>query len=257
MEHTVALPQDGRALARRMDAEGVVCLENAASPAWLDAVRNSVTDSIARHGDSDFHLSVPDEDTDSPVHDLLGSPEVQTLFRDLTDAAWPRANRADDRIRHVFRVLTGTTRAETPMLFHYDAYAVTMLVPIFIPESADGQSGELIALRNHRPFRRTLTAHVVDKLRTQNRFFRKRVLRRVRTEPDRYVVDLKPGNVYLFWGYRTFHGNLPCAPGLLRTTLIVNFGEPHPHSPALAAARALSRGRREARRMREPVGVPV
>jgi hypothetical protein len=44
------------------------------------------------------------------------------------------------------------------------------------------------------------------------------------------------GNVYLFWGYRGLHGNMPCESGALRATLLLHFGRPHGSSGALTAA---------------------
>jgi hypothetical protein len=133
------------------------------------------------------------------------------------------------------------------MLFHYDASVVTMVVPIWIPDGDPCDSGELIALPNKRPFRRFLVSHAVDKLLTHNSVYRRHVAKQVFREPQRHIVDLKPGNAYLFWGYRTLHGNLPCAPGLLRSTLILQYGEVHRQTRALSLARAI--GRRKVRRM--------
>ena len=60
------------------------------------------------------------------------------------------------------------------------------------------------------------------------------------------MVDLKPGGAYMFWGYRTFHGNMPCGPDHLRATLILQYGDPHRGSPVLS----LLRLRRELRMRR-------
>jgi hypothetical protein len=86
-----------------------------------------------------------------------------------------------------------------------------MLVPLFIPSAGAGMSGELVVFPNRRPFRRSAIVNVFEKVFAQNRFYRKRIIRNFNRAPEKYSVQLIPGNVYLFWGYRTLHGNLRCA----------------------------------------------
>ena len=94
---------------------------------------------------------------------------------------------------------------------------------------------------NRRPFRRSAIVTVFEKVFTQNRFYRKRIIQAINEAPEKYSVQLKPGNVYLFWGYRTFHGNLRCAPDTVRATLLLHYGNPHDRHPALAGAKYLRR----------------
>ena len=84
-------------------------------------------------------------------------------------------------------------------------------------------------------------ANIFEKTLMQNRFYRKRIVREFNKAPEKYSVVLKPGNIYLFWGYRTFHGNLPCAPNTVRATLLLHYGNPHGRHPALTAAKYLRR----------------
>ena len=237
------------ALADQMDECGVVCLQDILSTDMLEAARASVLNDIAVHGERDFLLLDPGEEENDPAHDVVNDPRLLALCEGLTAARCPQANRNGQRFQTTLRVLSGDERIETPMLFHYDACVVTIVVPIFIPDAGFGRSGELFAIKNHRPFRRHLSTHIVDKLATHNGPYRKRTVRRVLRQPHTYRVDLRPGNAYIFWGYRTFHGTLPCAPGELRATLILNYAEPHQDSRMLRLARYFSPARREVRRM--------
>ncbi|HJE28492.1 MAG TPA: hypothetical protein K8U95_04800, partial [Pseudomonas nitrititolerans] len=45
-------------------------------------------------------------------------------------------------------------------------------------------------------------------------------------------LQLVPGNLYLFWGYRTLHANEPCDPVSRRATAIFHYGDPHAGSLA-------------------------
>jgi hypothetical protein len=50
----------------------------------------------------------------------------------------------------------------------------------------------------------------------------------------RYVsmqkISMVPGNLYLFWGYRSIHANEACDLDKLRATALFHFGDPHINS---------------------------
>jgi hypothetical protein len=238
-------------LANQLDDHGVVRLHGVFSAEWLHAMRASVTDSIAVNGNDDFYLDHADHETGSPASHLTSDPAVRRLFTQTTDLRRPHARSTDaqDAIRCSMLVRAGTARKAPSHLFHYDPCVLTMVVPIFIPQAPFGTCGELAAFGNTRPFRRFHATHLLDTLLTHNSPYRRYTTRRVHQDPDKYVVPLEPGDAYLFWGYRTFHGNLDCAPGLLRTTLVLKYGQVHPASSWTSrVAWALSRSRRDLRR---------
>ncbi|MDT5095290.1 MAG: hypothetical protein QOH60_4653 [Mycobacterium sp.] len=216
-------------------------------PEWLDAARASVPEYIAAHGDRDFLVPDAADETNTPAHELVATPELRALFASAAEAGWPRVSQSG-KIRSGLTVRTGPADTQGPaMLFHYDASVVTMVVPIYIPDGQVGDSAELVTLPNKRPFRRFLIMHVIDKLATHNSFYRRRFAKRIFRDPERHIVNMKPGNAYVFWGYRTLHGNLPCAANMLRSTLVLQYGEVHRKSPALSLGRAI--GRRKVRRL--------
>jgi hypothetical protein len=88
-----------------------------------------------------------------------------------------------------------------------------MVVPIFMPDAERGNSGELVGLFNKRPFRRFVLANIIDKVVGQSRFYRRRIPRRLDRTDYLQVVDMEVGNLYLFWGYHSLHGNMPYALG--------------------------------------------
>ncbi|ORV34410.1 hypothetical protein AWB99_01940 [Mycolicibacterium confluentis] len=228
-------------LVDRLDGEGFVCLPGVVAPQWLEDARASVSGHLAAYGVSDFCIIRPDSDSQSPAHRFVSDPAVHGLLRELAELRWPRGVAESETIFSVLRVLAGPQRMATSHAFHFDAAVVTMLVPLIIPEAGAGRSGELVVFPNRRPFRRSALLNLVEKLWTESRLRRGRILREVRSAPTRCTVQLQPGSVYLFWGYRTLHGNLPCAPDTVRATLLVHFGDPHRTSRLIASARALRR----------------
>lgn len=236
-------------LANELDDRGLVRLADAFSAEWLKAMRTMVADYIAANGNGDFYLDRADQEIGSPAHRLTSDPAVRRLFTETMGLRRPRADSADAAMRCSMLVRTGTVRKAPSHLFHYDPCVLTMIVPIFIPQGPLETCGELAAFGNTRPFRRFHAAHLVDTLLTHNRWYRRYTTKRVHDAPEKYVVALQPGDAYLFWGYRTFHGNLGCAPGLLRTTLVLKFGAVHSDSSWTSRmAWRLSRSRRDMQR---------
>jgi hypothetical protein len=229
-------------LVKRLDTEGVVCLEDVISAEWLDAVRDAVPAYIAANGDQDFLVADIGNEKTSPTYNLVNDPELGLLFSSVAEAGWPGV-RDSQQIHSGLTVRSGLSEKAPPMLFHYDASVLTMVVPIIIPEEEFGTCAELVAVPNRRPFRRFLVSHAIDKLLTHNSWYRKRIARQAIGNPQENIVDLRPGNAYLFWGYRTLHGNFPCAPGLVRVTLILQCGEVHRQSAVLSLARRFGQWR--------------
>jgi hypothetical protein len=228
-------------VAERLDRTGFVCLENVISPDWLEDARENVKSRLAQYGDHDFCIVRASNETDTSAHRLVSDPAVRAIFKNLAAARCPRGVAENDEIYSVLRVLAGPDRKATSFKFHHDAAAVTMLVPLFIPTEGAGRSGDLILFPNRRPFRRSVTLNIFEKVVTQNRLYRKRILREFNRAPEKYSVQLKPGNAYLFWGNRTFHGNGHCAPNTMRATLLLHYGNPHAGNPVLAAVKSMRR----------------
>jgi hypothetical protein len=231
-------------LADQLDEQGVLRLRDVFSNEWLEAMRASVTDRIARHGDGDFLVQQPDDEIGSPAHRLMSEPTLHRLFEDATRLRRPKARSAGNFQCHI-HIRNGMAPKAPSNLFHYDFSVMTMVIPIFIPHATVGNCGELAAFGNKRPFRRFVATHLVDKILTHNSLYRRHLVKKVNNAPEKYLVDLEPGDAYVFWGYRHLHGNLECAPGLLRATLVLVFDEVHSDSWALKLLWRFSRSRRD------------
>ncbi len=228
-------------LVEELDTAGFVCLENVVSSRWLAEAREYVDAGIAEHGAQDFCIIRPTNKKDSPPYRFATDPVVRMVFEGLASARCPRGVAENEEIYSVLRVLAGPEREAASYRFHYDAAVVTMLVPLLIPTAGAGRSGELVVLPNRRPFRRSVVVNIVEKVIAQSPLIRKRIVRKCTPAPGEHLADLKPGNAYLFWGYRTFHGNLPCATNAVRATLLLHYGNPHGRHPALRVAKYVRR----------------
>ncbi len=227
---------DPQRIADQLDETGVVCLENAVDANWLAEARANVEDRLSTHGEHDHFIRSPQGEEHSAVEAFISSPSVLSLLGDIVRARFPEGPAKLELTGSALRVIAGPRGDGDAFWFHYDASVVTMVVPIFMPDAARGNSGELVGLFNKRPFRRFVLANIIDKAVGQSQFYRRRILRRIDRTDYLQRVDMEVGNLYLFWGYRSLHGNMPCESGALRATLLLHFGRPHGSSEALTTA---------------------
>jgi hypothetical protein len=66
----------------------------------------------------------------------------------------------------ILRCLTGETSRKHSMVFHFDSYVLTLLLPIEV--QAGEENGELILLPNFRPIRRWYVSNLIDKILLDN-----------------------------------------------------------------------------------------
>jgi hypothetical protein len=94
---------------------------------------------------------------------------------------------------------------------HFDGTFMNILVPVFIPKIEGPNRGQLTIYPNVRSFRRNFYDRIVVPILCRAK------LARFLFRPAE--IDYEPGNIYIFYGYRSFHGVLsPSAPGLRCTT---------------------------------------
>jgi hypothetical protein len=124
----------------------------------------------------------------------------------------------------LMRCLKGKSGLKHSLIFHYDSYHLTALLPIVIPEGA--ASGHLLMVPNTRRFRSSYLHNLWDKLLLDNPMSQKRLARAFHAKQLAEVV-MQPGSLYLFWGYRTIHANAPCDPEKIRATALFHLGDPY------------------------------
>jgi hypothetical protein len=228
-------------VARQIDATGVACLSGVVSDEWLADARAGIAAYFSRCSAHELLVErVATGEGTSFADRLVGDSRLRPLLQSVLSAAGMRG-RADAGFQVDLRLVNGPGPAHKPPGFHYDGSVVTMVIPIAMPDAEPGRRGELILCPNRRPYRRSVVTNVLEKFVTQNDLSRRRFVRRAPGSPRLEVVDLKPGNAYLFWGYRSYHATLPCRPGDSRATLIIHYGNLHRDSALLMGSMALGR----------------
>lgn len=162
----------------------------------------------------------------SPLEHLDEECGIRALLAGLHERL--HGARAPATLYQVLRVLYGRGEGEKQAhMYHFDAYALTALLPIAIPDRADGKNGDLVLFLRRRKLHRSLVLNLAQKALVQNPLSRWLLARpRARRWLRGEVVKLRPGNLYVFLGFQTCHGNTPCSVESMRATALFHYADP-------------------------------
>lgn len=212
-------------LVHDMNSEGYACIENFIKPEALSQMRGFVAAAV-RESQGNYVCFKDIRDlSGSSLDELFASPDFKKLITAVFERGAGRKAPNSD-FYFVLRCLTGPDAFKHSFMFHYDSFVVTAMVPIDMPIG-----GDLIMLPNTRPIRSSYTANLVDKLLLDNKLSQIFLGRMARHKPESFSrIKPIPGNLYLFWGYRSIHANEACDPAKVRSTALYHFADPHAHS---------------------------
>ncbi|MBI6702815.1 hypothetical protein YA0089_16725 [Pseudomonas viridiflava] len=219
MQHVQHLAQD-------MDTQGFARLGNVLNDTDLEQLRAFTDRQASQHPGEYFAYHGETALSESLLASLWSTPEFKHLLGQLYEHGAQRQS-ISDQIFPVLRCVQGEQGLRESNCFHYDASLVTALIPIYIPTEGE-ECGDLMLFPNLRNVRQHIALNIIEKSLLQNRLTRWAMRMAIRHEwlkPK--VLKLQPGDIYLFWGYRTLHANQACGPGLKRATAIFHFGDPH------------------------------
>ena len=209
-----------------LNSDGFFCLENSISPEALRLMQNEVEDIIHAKGRRYFSLINPYKDTNSAFNLFDKSKNLKEIISVLAKSSTNK-DFSRSEILNVLRIVTGKSSSRQALNFHYDATVVTVLIPIFIPTGPIKQCGHLLTFKNLRNIRRSALMNLVEKALIQNLICQKIIGLFVGRNLKDHIYELREGNIYFFWGYRTLHANLQVNPEYLRATMLFHFGDPH------------------------------
>lgn len=213
----------------KLNSTGFYCLENAVDKNLQKRIYKDVINLIENKGNRYFSIVDVMSDPNLSFRHLQNDIQFKSFLTSLSKLALKR-DVEDHESLNVLRVVTGSKSDTQSLKFHYDAYALTALIPIIIPKEEIKQSGHLVSFSNMRQLRSSSIINFLEKLILQNRLVRRSFSKTILSNLDKYVHIMQPGNIYLFWGYRTLHANLPVNPLFKRATLLYHVGDVHPKS---------------------------
>jgi len=214
------------AIAREMNTEGIYCHRDFLSAEDLARMRGFVSSAISVGGQQSVSLK-NNELAGSDLEVLANCPEFQSLFSRIYSAGLGRSP-PEVHFYQILRCLTGKSVVSHSLMFHYDSYAVTALVPVEIPQS--GKRGDFLIIPNTRGIRSNYLFNLVDKVMLDNALTQRILRTRLSLGKGIRRVAMVPGSLYLFWGYRSIHTNEPVDEGAVRATALFHYADPHADS---------------------------
>jgi len=192
----------------------------------LAAFQKEIESLISTKGKRYFSLSNPYKNIESKFALLDKSCNLKKFLFELAKSGTDK-DVSNSEILNVLRIVTGKNADGQSLKFHYDATVITALIPILIPIGSIEQCGHLLAYKNLRNIRKSTLINLIEKVILQNLISQKIISFLALRKIENYVCELKEGNIYFFYGYRTLHANLPVNPDYVRATLLFHFGNPH------------------------------
>lgn len=245
--------QQVKQLANEINSNGFATLSGAVGEDELAQLRTYTEFHAGLHPGEYFAYHGEQSLAGSLLFTLWADPGFKSLLARLYRQA-SGGQAPSDQIFPVLRCVQGNQGRRESNSFHFDASLVTALVPIFIPEHGQ-ERGDLMLFPNVRTVRSWVLFNVIEKVLVQNRFSRRLICMALdRGWFKAKTLQLEPGNIYFFWGYRSLHANRPVSPNLKRATAIFHFGDPHTGS--LATQLILKFNQRRARLVSKKTGSP-
>ncbi len=218
-------PQQIFQLVSELETKGFACIPNYVKQDDLKKMQHFVNTAIEHSGNEYVHFNGPDAVSGSGLEELAHSEQFVRLIHDLYEQGTGKP--ADnEEFYQVLRCLAGPSGQKNSLIFHYDSYVVTALIPIHIP--AEGLAGDLLMYPNTRKIRNSYVHNAVDKVLLDNPITQKLLRGRIQAKRLRPIrIKMQPGNLYFFWGYRSIHTNEPCDPDKIRATALFHYKNPH------------------------------
>jgi len=212
-------------LVADMNRVGFGVLSGYLKLADLEDLRQFVETAVAAAGGEYVLFTGEEAVAGTLLGKLSASPAFVNLLQQVYEHGSGRAA-PNQSLYQVLRCLKGKSGLKHAFYFHYDSYVVTALLPVIIP--SHGKAGHLVMAPNWRPIRSSYLFNLLDKIVLNNpatqlllrHAFRLGLLKLKH-------ITMVPGNLYLFWGYRSVHANEACDPDKIRATALFHFGDPH------------------------------
>jgi hypothetical protein len=215
-------------LVEDIEQSGYAVLAQYVTAEELDHLQRFVRDAVAAAGNEYTMLDGYAPIASTVLGKIADSPTLKHICMRAYEQATSRPAPYPSYYQ-ILRCLTGETSRKHSMVFHFDSYVLTLLLPIEV--QAGEENGELILLPNFRPIRRWYVSNLIDKILLDNALTQWFLRRMATRQPQRFVrITLTPGDLYLFWGYRSIHTNAPCDIDKIRATALLHYADPHRES---------------------------
>ena len=153
---------------------------------------------------------------------FIKDEEIYKKFHKLfTDLVGIKNLNQNEKIYKVLRYIRGKQSEEESFKFHFDAHNYTILIPIYIPKRIDSDNGDLIMIPNLRKLHKNLIKNILQKLFFQSKLYKAYIKHNMELKTKKLILE--EGNIYIFNGYRSLHGNLNIHQNDQRATILLHY----------------------------------
>ena len=206
---------------KKLENEGFYCFKNLLSNNEINSLIELVRKKLNENNKKYFFLA-DQKLNNTIINNYKFISKFEELFKNLS-LNLNLKNFDKQKIYKVLRVITGNKNEKESYRYHFDAHLFTVLVPIIIPKRENSNNGNLIIFPNIRKIIKSLLLNIIQKIFFQNRITKFLLKNNYIYKNKVTLLNLKPGNVYIFYGYRTLHGNQSIDPRDVRATLLLHF----------------------------------
>jgi len=206
-----------RRIRTQIDETGLAVLDDFIHPDFLATLRAAVDQlTPVSYASGKRKPLVGTDLKDTPFYEVTFSDFVIQLANDILDAFNIHVEAAD--IHPVLGILVGEQGQDAVKGWHFDATYLTMAMPIVMPPPSSGGDGKFRIWPNVRPFSQS---------GWKNRLYwnlaKIALLRRI---VKSRAINFVPGNLYFFYGFRSYHGTEELDTNQVRANCLMNFGGP-------------------------------
>ena len=206
-----------------LNKEGFHCFKNFIDEEEQSELENIVNNHIHKNNNKSFFL-MNENLNNTFMNSEKFLDKFYKIFYDLSENE-NLLNYKKQKIFKNLRVIAQSKMHSTSFDFHFDAHQYTILVPIIIPDTGNqNTNGNLIIFPNLRKKTRSLLINIIQKNIFQNKIS-KSILKFLsyKNVLKKKIIQFNQGDIYLFNGYRSLHGNQPVQVGHVRATLLLHF----------------------------------
>ena len=204
-------------IRKSMDDTGLAIVENFIHPDFLTELRCAVDrlTPICYEGEKRKTL-IGGDLQNTGFYEITFSDWIIQLVNDILEPFNAQIEPGD--VHPVVNILVGKKAQEDVTRWHFDATYLTIALPVVMPAPASQGDGKFRIWPNVRQFSQS---------RWRNKLFwnlaKIAFLRRI---VKNQAINFVPGNLYFFYGFRSYHGTQDLDPNQLRANCLINFGGP-------------------------------
>jgi hypothetical protein len=205
-----------RDVSRSLDGDGIAIIKDFFNPDAIEKMQAYAQSKVEFCTKGKRTPLVGDDLKDTIFYDMAKSQLLVKLSNALIKKFAYSVSSED--IYPVVNILHGPATQDGVHSFHFDASFLTAAIPVSMGDRSRANRGQFRIYPNMRGFS---TNWLLNKFYWN--FMRLQV---ARNWVKHTFIDFEVGNLYLFYGYRSYHGTEPLDVDLLRVNCLLNIGGP-------------------------------